>query len=162
MVAYVLLIVITLTIATLVYNYLRHYIWKPQEECPDGISLYIEDYKCNNTLHQMNLTLRNNGLFTIYGIKVKVTNDKDKSPYIPLGEVLPGILGAPSEVRPKIINLSVGDAKEVSFWLNGTGKTGEIYRIEIIPLYKKNQTQDALVCSNSKIVQEISGCSLYS
>ncbi len=78
-VSYVLLISITLIIAGLAYTWLRFQadISEP-ESCPDGVSIYIEDYSFNNPLTELNLTLLNNGRFNITGFFIRINNESDK------------------------------------------------------------------------------------
>jgi len=72
-VAYVLLIVISISLALLVYAWLKSNILKPAEECPDSVSISIE-YKCNLTKQSIDLKIKNNGLFTINGFIARASN----------------------------------------------------------------------------------------
>ena len=67
-VGYVLLIVFTLILAGIVYTWLRTYV--PQEDinCPDGTSLTIKSYTCNQSANnKLSLNLENNGKFFVGG-----------------------------------------------------------------------------------------------
>ena len=47
MVAYVLLISLTIALSALVYNWLRFYVSESDiNECPEGMNLVIQDYTC--------------------------------------------------------------------------------------------------------------------
>ncbi len=74
-VAYALLISITISLSVLVYSWLRNYV-NPNEtpDCPDGISLYIEKYDCNSEDNLMLLNIKNNGRYTIDDILVSLNN----------------------------------------------------------------------------------------
>jgi len=166
MVAYVLLIVIALSIAGLVYSFLRAYIPKVKEKCPDGISITIESYSCDQTERKINLTIMNRGLFTVFGIKTKVSDEASLDPYIPLGEIVPGIGGASSIIEVREINLQPGDITTISYNLTTTYETtgttsSQIRKIQIIPIYWKNNK--TLVCMDAAIIQEINDdqCRLY-
>ena len=80
-VAYVILITISIALAVLVYNWLKFYVSeKPAEDCPDEAVLVIKDYNCisqSGDPNYLNLTLQNKGLFTIDGFIVRVNNKPD-------------------------------------------------------------------------------------
>ena len=71
-VAYVLLIVIAISLSLVVYAWLKGYILKPEEKCSDGVSLSLEKYSCQNKI--INITLKNNGFFNVEGFIVRATN----------------------------------------------------------------------------------------
>lgn len=73
-VGYVLLVVITISLSLLVYAWLKNYMPKEAEECPEGTSLVIEDYSCLNDDNKIILTLKNNGLFNIDGFIARASN----------------------------------------------------------------------------------------
>ena len=78
-VAYVLLITISIALAILVYNWLRFYTNQGQDiQCPSDVSLMIVeyDYACNS--NTLNITLRNKGLFTADGFVLRAS-DKQNS-----------------------------------------------------------------------------------
>lgn len=75
-VAYALLISISLSLAGMVFIWLKNYM--PQDtssiECEENIGLIIKDYyySCDNKT--LNLTLENKGLFDIAGYVIRVNN----------------------------------------------------------------------------------------
>ncbi|MCR4284779.1 MAG: hypothetical protein NUV97_01890 [archaeon] len=74
LVAYVLLITITLSLSVLVYNWLRFYVSEDElPACPDGVNIIIEDYFCNGGSF-LEVTLKNKGLFTVDGFTLRVHN----------------------------------------------------------------------------------------
>jgi hypothetical protein len=80
-VSYVLLIVITLIIAGAVAAWLNFRANIPdQEQCPDGISLVLRDYSCNNTINEIELQVKNKGRFNINGFYLMATNNIDLPP----------------------------------------------------------------------------------
>lgn len=74
-VSYVLLISLAIAMAAAAYAFIRPYAEKPlpQEECPESISIVLENYSCDQTT--INFTLKNRGLFNVTGLKLKVIND---------------------------------------------------------------------------------------
>lgn len=71
MVAYVLLIGIGITLALIVFFWLKQQVPNPQEFCPSDIAVNLEDYRCPETSSEISIDLRNMGLFDIRGIVVK-------------------------------------------------------------------------------------------
>ena len=78
-VAYVLLIVITLALSVLVYAWLRFYVnGESVESCPDGVNLVIRSYKCfSGEDGNISLILKNKGRFTINGYTLRVHDRGD-------------------------------------------------------------------------------------
>ncbi len=76
-VSYVLLVTLAITLAGLVYAWLRFYVKNGEEiKCPEGVSLVIEDYTYHGKI--LNITLKNRGLFTVGGFVVRV-NDRPQA-----------------------------------------------------------------------------------
>ena len=72
LVAYVLLISITLALSVMVYGWLKFYVTPSDiEECPDGVNIIIKSYNCSLDVG-LNVTLKNKGLFTVDGYVLKV------------------------------------------------------------------------------------------
>ena len=75
-VAYVLLIVIAISLSGLVYNWLRFQVTPSDvEQCPEGVTLIIKELICEGG--KINLTLENKGTFTIEGFIIRVNNRTD-------------------------------------------------------------------------------------
>lgn len=64
-VSYTLLIVISISLAVLVFNYLKSYTPKDKPECKDGINIVIEKAECDLLGKRLNLTLENRGRFKV-------------------------------------------------------------------------------------------------
>lgn len=78
-VAYVILITISLSLSAMVYTWLRFYTGETSNEvCPDGASIVISDYNCVpgtvDVSGKLNITLKNKGLFTLDGFTIRVNN----------------------------------------------------------------------------------------
>ncbi len=80
-VAYVLLIVISLSIATSVYYWLKGQLPNDNNsiECEEGVRLNIREYNYNCSTKMFNLTVENRGLFNIDGFIVRVNNETGKT-----------------------------------------------------------------------------------
>lgn len=73
-IAYVLLISITIALSVIVYNWLRFYVSEDKvPECGDGTYLIIKNFECVGG-DKLTLTLQNKGRFTVDGFTLRVHN----------------------------------------------------------------------------------------
>ena len=81
-VAYVLLIVITLSLSVMVYGWLKFYVSDDTiEVCPEGVNIIISDYECvKGTDGYLDITLKNKGLFSVDGYILR-THDRDDAEF---------------------------------------------------------------------------------
>ena len=76
LVAYVLLIVITLALSVTVYNWLKVYVSEPEvETCSDDVNIILASYSCVGD--NLNITLKNKGLFEVDGYILRGHNRSD-------------------------------------------------------------------------------------
>jgi hypothetical protein len=73
LIGYVLLITFVIFLGAMVYTWMKSYVPQEDLECPEDVSLFIKDYIC--TGNELNLTLKNNGKFSIGGYFIRVTDD---------------------------------------------------------------------------------------
>lgn len=74
-VSYVLLIILSLSLAVFVFNWLRGFVPSMNEaKCPDGISLIIRDKYYDLASRNLTLTIQNRGRFSADGFYVRVNN----------------------------------------------------------------------------------------
>ena len=85
MLSYVLLIVITLSIAAGIYALLK--LYAPSDEiikCPEEISILIKDYTCNDGIpgdqKNLTLTIENKGFFNVSGFFLRLSNETNSAP----------------------------------------------------------------------------------
>jgi len=76
-VSYVLIIVISLSLAVGVFSLMKLYIKKPPKECSEEVSLVIYDYICNSSTKIIEITFENRGLFKIDGFFIHASNKQD-------------------------------------------------------------------------------------
>lgn len=71
LISYVLLITLALAMATATYFFMKAYAEKPlpEENCPEGTSVVVENYSCSDGY--INITIRNRGLHSIVGVYIK-------------------------------------------------------------------------------------------
>lgn len=75
MVAYVLLIVIAISLSVIVYSFLKLYIPKYQTpQCPENVALSIQEYSCiqQDGTWKLSVTLLNKGLYSVDGTYLRV------------------------------------------------------------------------------------------
>jgi flagellin-like protein len=84
-VAYVLLIAITVSLSVLVYSWLRFYVSEDDiESCSEGVNVIIRSYQCflpdvTGNGGRIMVTLKNKGLFTVDGYELRVHDRADAS-----------------------------------------------------------------------------------
>lgn len=142
-IGYVLLIVIAISISLLVYSWIKGYIPANEKNCPEGISLGIEYYLCNND--NLNITLKNNGLFDVNGFVIRISNlTKGRAVYyLKTGSYIENYFNA--GLKP------LASQQEESFNFN-YGNYGLLTRIEIEP-FKTDKV--IILCKDAIIQQEI-------
>src|SRR3989344_210535 len=62
-VSYVLLIVVAISLSIIVYAWIKIQLPKEIIECPEGVSVIIKDYQCNEQNNIINITFQNKGFF---------------------------------------------------------------------------------------------------
>tara|TARA_Y100000296_G_C5070340_1_gene204574 strand:+ start:171 stop:752 length:582 start_codon:yes stop_codon:yes gene_type:complete len=162
-IGYVLLIVITIVISTIVFQWMKTYVPTDPLDCPDSVSVFVKEYNYDCTENKFNLTLKNNGRFDVGGYFIHGTNSTgqklatiDLTRYTDLGTG-----GAETEglVIFNSQNNSFNPNNEINNSFNFSGTSfGQIYSIEIIPIrYQSTNNNNRIVsCSNAKIKEEIS------
>ena len=144
-VSYVLLIILSLSLAIFVFNWLRGFVPSMNEaKCPDGVSLIIKDAVPVGS--NLTLTIQNRGRFTAEGYYLRANNATEPN----FGIYVLNKTG---------IKISVGDTNTTSFntstYLEGSEvKTFEGYPrvIEVQPfVYQKGHNGPVLCDSISKV-----------
>ena len=150
MVAYVLLVVIALTIGVIVYGFLELYVPKDQPECNREVKLSIEEAVCSNG--QVSITLLNRGLFSVDGALVKIGDP---------GRIVRDTL---NEDNPLFVNggnleaISPDEERTLPLFSYDNYEDGEEREIEVEPFYFVDEAQDFALCPNA-VVTKIVTCS---
>src|SRR3989338_315360 len=138
LIAYVLLISLAIALSILVYNWLRFYVLPHEPKaCPDGVSLIIQEYSCVSG--NINITVRNKGLFKIDGYLIKINNKVDhagKPEGLPV--YLLASVSLPSPLNPS--EMHSGDYPYKDLY-------GRVVEIEIEPFRK--QENKIVYCDKS-------------
>jgi hypothetical protein len=158
MIGYILLVTFVIVLGVVMYNWMKTYI--PQEDlnCPDGTSLFVQDYSCNS--NSLNLTLKNNGKFNVGGYFIYATTSpeqklatRDLSFYITenYSKLSPNgvkLTGDTNSLKPNQVELD-------NFDLSSVAET--IYAIEIIPIrwQKDGRISRIVSCKDSKVRENL-------
>ncbi|MEM4318602.1 MAG: hypothetical protein QW244_02165 [Candidatus Pacearchaeota archaeon] len=128
-VSYVLLIMLSVSLAAMVYTFLQYRAKFPEEiKCPEGVSIYVYNLSCQD----LNLILKNNGLFNISGVSIFSYNAS-------------GLCN--QTLKDFSLTLAPGEIYQSSF-----GYCAALTKIEILP-YRKEKGKK-IFCSSAKLSQE--------
>ena len=120
MLSYVLLISIILVLSIGVYSWLKLVAnVEPEVDCKDDTSIIIKDYSCDptSTISNFDLTLKNNGRFSVEGVIVTVGNDSSKTP---MTYLVPNKMGGLLRGHYYFLDLlKPGEEVTVNFFNNG-------------------------------------------
>ena len=160
MIGYILLIGVVIAISIFVYTWIKTYVPRDAQNCPDGTSISIKDVMClggEENGYTLNLTLKNNGRFNIAGYFILTTNSSSQelatidisSKLKEGGEILGNtILFATSDEN----SMKSNDEKESTFDLNY-----KIYSIEITPVrFQEEANREKFVsCGDVKVKESV-------
>lgn len=157
MIGYVLLITFAIVIGGFLYNWMETYVPKDKIECPDGVSIFIEDVSCRkmgDNNYSLNISLNNNGRFDLGAYTIYGSNDSsqklatiDLSNYTEYGENKGGVV----LFNGKIGNFfKSSDKNKVDAFYN---VPYDVRFIEIIPqrLEEIENRKKFVVCSSAKV-----------
>ncbi|MAG78898.1 hypothetical protein CMI40_00800 [Candidatus Pacearchaeota archaeon] len=163
MIGYVLLISSLVVMGGIVYQWMKTFVPTEVIDCPDGVSIYIRDVKCENVngSYQLNLELRNNGRFDIGGYFIHIADNPNQE--LATIDITENLISSGIKMNPGIkFDIGIGEDnsfkpnKDVTnvFILNNT-----INLVEIIPLrFQEDDNKNKFVsCGNSK-VKEVVTC----
>ena len=166
MVGYVLLVVIAIVMSLLVYQWVKTYIPKDAIECPEGSSMFIKEVVYDCGTDSLDVTVKNNGLFSLAGFFIYATTNED-------AELATEDLSGKVDIKLKhgnsiVFGLEGIDKEKNTLTPDSPGNEKTIkftdvadlkgLRIEIIPIrWQEVEGKIRLAsCSDAKIGQEIS------
>ena len=170
MIGYVLLISLAVVMGGIVYTWATTYIPKEDVGCDDGTSLILEKANCETILSEskilLNITLKNNGRFSVGGFLIRGTNDTEQTiaTFDLSGGASSYIIGGgqwlmPGTKFPGTTNsFNPGYTSDTIQYSIPTSAVNAIELIEIIPLrwQEVNGKAKVLSCGDSKIREKIS------
>ena len=162
-IGYILLIGITMAISAFVYTWVKSYVPKDIQSCPDGTSIFIQEAYCqikSDTEYVLNLTVENNGRFDVAGYFILATNaPNQKLATVDLASKWEGGLGyaAGNAIlfpEGESSNVIVPNQKVKTIF----NLTEPIYSLEITPIrFQTEENRQRLVsCGNAKVKETIS------
>jgi hypothetical protein len=161
-VGYVLLIAISIVMSIIVYQWLKTYVPRDSIKCSEGTSVFIKEirYDCVNS--DLNITLKNNGKFSIYGFFIHVSNKTgEEIPTIDISKNLSdgGIISGNSiafsnDRNNKLTPEEPTNIKVSSFDVRGYGR---LYKVEIIPtrMQEINNKETLVSCGDMKVEEDL-------
>jgi len=155
-IAYTLLILIAVAIAGAIYAWLQIQLPKERLECPEGVSVSISSYSCDDSEGIINITFKNKGLFNLDGANVLISSDSNvpSKPIIALSEIGQSIQEEGFVYfNPSL--LSGGEYYEVFDY----SEFGTITEIQVLPfVFRKSIGNDDIklvLCKDAIIKQKI-------
>ena len=154
-IGYVLLITFGIIMSVIVYNYLKTYVPKEALNCPDGVSIVLQNYDCNS--NEINLTIKNNGKFNLAGFFIHGSNDAD----VEIATIdLSKNLSSSGEIYGGAILVDLGSENLMKPGAE-TGYTFDIdsnlESIELVParFQEENNKIRFVSCGNAKITEKV-------
>ena len=161
-ISYILLIAISIVMSVIVYQWLKTYIPAQSLQCDQGTSLFITDYNYDCTKSLLNITVENNGKFSINGYFIHVSNKSgEELPSIDISNDI--IYGGNYSLNSVMFSLFednplTPDApRDVNLATFNVSKYGELYKVEIIPvrIEKVNNKKRIVSCSNAEVSSDL-------
>ncbi|MCF7910667.1 hypothetical protein K9L16_03275 [Candidatus Pacearchaeota archaeon] len=152
-IGYILLISIAITLSVIAYGYMKTFVPKDQVACPDGTSLFIQEY--SYTYPSLEIDFRNNGRFGIAGFYIKATTDPEQD--IATKDLANFLISGGTQVDKIILfnaseqnSLSPGDIKNLRFAIDEP-----VYKIELIPIrYEDAGGRQTLTSCTRAVIRE--------
>lgn len=161
-VAYVLLIVISLSLASGIFIWLKNIVPPDKETCQEDVSLSIKSYVCDVPTKTINITIENKGFFSVAGFFIRGSNQTNNLPIILLAQEDPKSSQGRYDFKDK--KLLPGASETISFkyvyynppYFNYS--INPLKKIQIQPYVLPEKTKGLLLCDKAIINEEISGC----
>ncbi len=163
-IGYVLLIAVSVVMSIIVYQWLRTYVPTETLKCDEGTSIFIREYNYDCVNHVLNITVKNNGRFSVDGYFIHVSNKTDEelatidiSGNITFGGNVSGNAIRFSNLIENSLTPENNNVKLSSF---NVQDYGTLTKLEIIPtrIQKVDGKNKFVSCGDSK-VEEILTCS---
>lgn len=164
-IGYVLIIAISIVMSIVVYAWLKTYVPKDTTKCSEGTSIFIRDtaYTCTLGQETLNITIKNNGKFSVNGYFIHVSNSSDLDSLATIDissriRVGGNISGNSIVFNQLIYNYLTPDeptnVRTSSFNVSGYG---QLYKVEIIPIRLQEEgTKKRIVsCGDSKVEETL-------
>jgi len=163
LIGYVLLIVFAIIISIGVYSWLKTYVPAETLSCKDGVSLFVQGstFDASGT-RQLNVTIKNNGRFSVAGFFIHATNSSGQSlATIDLSSHIDSNYEGKQFGSAVLATAVAGNAFEPgdvkTYVFNIPSSLGNIYLLEVIPasFETSNNRERFVSCSDDKVRQQI-------
>jgi len=139
MIGYVLLVAIAIIMSMIVYQFIKTYIPREALECPGGVSVFIKETKYDCVTNKLEVTVKNNGLFSVAGYFIHATTSEEQELAT---EDLSGKIDSGGKVYSNSVVFVLGKEnvlspdgeKKTIFDLSGLGFDLGNHKIELIPV----------------------------
>ena len=142
MVAYAMMVAIALSLALIVYAWMKGNVIGEAPSCPDDISVIMSAYSCDPAVKNLSITLRNKGKFTIDGFIIK--GGKNNTANYMLNTTDTPLFDPDTTIN-----------RNFSYSVLG-GSSLKI--IEVTPYYYNEKRKENLICSKAIISEKIENC----
>ena len=166
-IGYVLLVAISILLSVIVYRWIKTYVPKEIAECPDGTSISFRYVSYNCTSNILNITLENNGRFSLDGYFIRVSNDTTNSDALPNIDLAADLTGLTQDEKDSILwgnyikflspdNYFKPNSISSTYLFN-TSNYGTLNKVEVIPVRREvmENKERIATCSNSKIQERL-------
>lgn len=159
MIGYVLLIVIAIVMSLIVYQWVKTYVPKDAVDCPDDVSMFLSEVKYDCALDNLDVTVKNNGLFNIAGYFIHGTKTADDN--LATEDLSGKIVGGGHDFDGSILfmteetnSLEPDDTVPTKF---ENVELGEGFKIELIPIRFEiiEERKRLASCSNARISHDL-------
>lgn len=161
-IGYVLLISISIVMSIVVFQWLRTYVPTEGLECDEGTSIFVREIYYNSTAGRLDITVKNNGKFSVDGYFIRVSDNIDEEQIATID------ISSKIEAGGNFLGNSIKFSNEDNF-LTPDEPHNEIlssfdvssyetlYKVEIVPIrIQEIEGRKRLVsCTNAKIEQPI-------
>lgn len=165
MLSYVILVAIVISLSITVFSWLKIIAnVEPVASCDEGVSIIIQDYECNVNI--FNLTIKNNGRFSVDGFIMTAGDNTERAPIVRLLPFDPDRLSTEgyfvfeTPLKPNEINETLFTNTEIS----GEGTNQDVFdfirNVRIQPFVIDDESKEKIVCSEAIIKQNIVDCEI--
>lgn len=165
-IGYILLVAVSITISILVYQWLSTYVPKQTLACDEGTSFFVKDFSYDCINQRLNITIENNGKFSIEGYYIHASNNTDTSQLATIdlsqrildkyGKLDTTKIYGNSVIFLETVDNDLSPSTTRMHYFNVTGY-GKLTKIELIPTRIQNvESKRMLVtCTDAKITELI-------
>ncbi len=161
-IGYILLISVSIVMSILVYQWLKTYVPRDTPQCSEGTSVLIKKvlYDCTEENEELNLTIKNNGRFSVHGFFIHVSNKTGEELAvidISSNVTIEGRLSGNSVVFGGLSDNGLAPGKEETFSFDVREYGNKLVKIEIIPtrIQDVDGKERFISCSDAKVEETI-------